>query len=358
MPKLVNQLRFFYELLPEIPVIAAGSMLETLFDHKMNFPVGRVEYLVLRPVNFEEFLGAIGETELLKLLAIRPFPVYAEQKMFDVFKIFTLIGGMPEVVKKYAEEKDVTSLSKIYNSLIISYIDDVEKYAKNTTQIQLLRFIIRSMFSYAGTRITFERFGNSNYRSREMSESFRILEKALILNLVFPCTHSRLPIIPDLKKSPRLQVLDMGLMNYFVGIQAEIMGTYNIEDVYRGLLIENLVGQEIISTQFDSLNSLNFWTRDKKGSSAEMDYIINYKSNLIPIEVKSGKIGKLKSLLMYMEEAPHNMAVRIYRGTLNIEQHETPKGKEFYLLNMPYFLSFDLLEYLKWFEHSIKNEIV
>lgn len=353
LPKLVNQLRFFYENLPEIPIITAGSMLETLFDHQMNFPVGRVEYLVLRPVNFYEYLGAIKETEVLELLNHRPIPSYAEPRLFNLFKNFSLIGGMPEVVKRYAEEKDLKELSKTYNSLITSYLDDVEKYARNTVQTQLLRYVIRNMFAYAGRRITFEGFGNSRYKSREMSETLRTLEKALILNLIYPCTQTKLPMIPDLKKSPKLQVLDFGLMNYFVGLQAEIMGSQMLENVYDGILIENLVGQEILSEQFESLNTLNFWARDKKGSTAEVDFIINYNSKLIPIEVKSGKIGKLKSLLMYMDETPHNMAVRIYQGGLIIEKHITTNGKEFYLLNLPYFLSFDLLGYLEWFENSI-----
>ena len=121
-------------------------------------------------------------------------------------------------------------------------------------------------------------------------------------------------------------------------------------------MIELLVGQEIKSTQYDSLEPLHFWVRDKKGSDAEIDYILNFNGKLVPVEVKSGKIGKLKSLLMYMDLVPHTMAVRVYGGKLSIDTVTTPNGKEFKLLNLPYVLSFQMYSYLEWFEGTILSE--
>lgn len=353
-PKVIGFLRFFYELEPTISIIAAGSMLETLFDTTLSFPVGRVEYLVLRPLCFSEYLNAIGENEAVEVMQQIPLPKFAESKLETFFNNFALIGGMPEVVKQYASHRDLKQLSKIYNSLITSYMDDVEKYAHSSAQANYLRFIIKNMFANAGKRITFERFSNSNYKSRDMAEGLRTLEKAMLVNLVYPTTQTELPLLTDNRKSPKLQVLDSGLLNFFVGIQSEILGSTSIDTVYKGTLVEHLVGQEMLSNQFETLANLNFWVREKKGSMAEVDYIVNHNSKLIPIEVKSGKIGKLKSLMLYMEATPHQLAVRIYSGNLHIEKIKTPAGKSFYLLNLPLYLSRYFMEYLDWFENEVK----
>lgn len=352
-PAVMNILRYFYEDIPSLYVIAAGSMLESLFDHNYQFPVGRVEYLILRPANFEEFLDANHETEALQVLRTIPAPHYSNDRLFDLFQSFALVGGMPEIVKQYAHTKDLKSLSRYFNSIINSYMDDVEKYAISSAQVQYLRFVIKSMFLVAGSRIKFENFANSNYKSKDMGESLRTLAKALILNLSYPTTNTRLPLIPDYKKSPKLHVLDTGLLNFFVGLQLEILQKKELSDIYQGAMIEHLVGQEMQSLQFQSLDPISFWVRDKKASDAEIDYILNFNGKLVPIEVKSGKIGKLKSLLIYMDECHHTMAVRVYGGKLNIETHNTPKGKEFKLMNLPYYLSSQIWAYLDWFEENV-----
>ena len=114
---------------------------------------------------------------------------------------------MPEIVSTYAETKDLVKLKTVYESLILSYLDDVEKYAKNPNQVNMIRHIIRSCFFEAGSRIKFQGFGKSNYESREMGEVLRILEKAMLIHLVYPTTQTSLPFLPDIKKSPRLHIL-------------------------------------------------------------------------------------------------------------------------------------------------------
>ncbi len=320
VPEALNILRYFYETEPGIAVIAAGSLLETLFNKNISFPVGRVKYKLLRPVSFPEFLEAMGEKEALQYLEEIPAPAFTHNKLLALFHTYALIGGMPEVIANYSLYKDLNALSTIYDSLITAYIDDVEKYTTSASQVQHIRHAMRASFSQAGKRIKFEGFGNSPYRSRDMGEALRTLEKALLIQLVYPCTEAQLPLLPDHKKSPRLQVLDTGMLNYFVGIQREILGTPDLNKVYQGTLIEHLVGQELLATQFNALSGLNFWVREKKESTAEMDYLWTFESKLIPIEVKSGTEGKLKSLHLYMDIAPHTMAVRFYAGNISITQ--------------------------------------
>ena len=349
VPKALNILRYFYELTPEISVIAAGSMLETLFDKNISFPIGRVEYKVIRPVSFPEFLSAIDETAALEQLTQVPLAAFAQTKLLNLFHTYALIGGMPEIVQHYATHKDLVTLGPIYDSLISGYIDDVEKYAKSNAQILYLRHCIQSSFAQAGKRIKFEGFGNSAYKSREIGESLRTLEKALLMQLVYPSTTATLPMVPDIKKSPRLQILDSGLLNYFVGIQKQIIGTDDLNSIYQGTLIEHLIGQELLAFQYNALSVLHFWVREKKESTAEVDYLFQYDGMIIPIEVKSGATGTLKSLHSYMDIAPHNFAIRFYAGPLNITNAITQKGKHYQILNLPYYLGSQIEQYIAWF---------
>jgi len=349
VPAALNILRYFFESEPEIPVIAAGSMLETLFDKDISFPVGRVEYKVVRPASFPEFLEAVGETAALEQLQHVPVANFAHTKLLQLFHKYALIGGMPEVVNNYSQHKDIKALSPVYDSLIASYLDDVEKYALSDPQIQHIRHAISFSFPEAGKRIKFEGFGNSSYRSRDMGEALRILEKALLIQLIFPGTSAMLPLLPDKKKAPRLQVIDTGLINYIVGIQRDILGTSDLHSVYQGIIIEHLIGQELLSIQNLALNALHFWVREKKTSNAEVDYIFPYEGKLIPIEVKAGKEGTLRSLHLFMDEAPHDLAIRFYAGDFMITQAKTPSGKEYQIMNLPYYLGTQVREYLDWF---------
>jgi len=348
-PKAVALLRYFYEEYPVLHVIAAGSMLETLFDRGINFPVGRVEFRVLRPVSFEEFLGAVNENQALAQYNNVPLPAFAYNKLLQLFHSYALIGGMPEVVAKYAENKDVTSLSPIYESLIATYFDDVEKYAKNANQVQMVRHAIRSSFYEAGTRIKYQGFGASSYNSREMSEVLRMLEKTMLIHLVFPTTQMAAPFMPDVKKSPKLQALDTGMVNYFSGLQRELFGTRDLNAHYQGKIAEHIVGQEILTSNYNVLYRLHFWVRDKNQSDAEVDFLYNFDGQMIPVEVKSGKSGKLRSLHQFLELSEISVAVRFYAGQLQVEEHKTLTGKPFKLINIPYFLAGKLNEYLEYF---------
>jgi predicted AAA+ superfamily ATPase len=136
--KAVALLRYFYEDMPELYVIAAGSLLETLIDVHISFPVGRVEYLALRPCSFSEFLGAIGENRIKEKLLSAELPAAIHSHVMKLFNEFVLVGGMPEVVASYAENRDIVALRKIYDTLLSGYRDDVEKYAGNNTEQNLI----------------------------------------------------------------------------------------------------------------------------------------------------------------------------------------------------------------------------
>jgi predicted AAA+ superfamily ATPase len=337
-PKAVALLRYFYEEANDLFVITAGSLLESIMDRKIAFPVGRVEYMAIHPCSFKEFLYATNNNLLAAELEKPEVPPFLHNQLTALFKRYATIGGMPEVLKHYASGIDISSLGTVYDSLIQSFIDDVEKYAISSAQAVYIRHIIDNLFTEGGTKITFEKFGNSEYRSREMREAFRALEKTMLIRLVYPCISVEIPATPSLTRKPRLHVLDTGLINRARGLMGELVFNPNIADTHRGIIAEHITGQELLASKFSISNKLNFWVREKKESSAELDYVLPWQGKLIPIEVKAGSIGKLKSLHQYMDRAPHNIAVRVYQGEYLIQQAKTIAGKEFTLLNLPFYM--------------------
>ena len=262
---------------------------------------------------------------------------------------------MPEIVETDANTRDIQHIIPIYDGLLVSYIDDVEKYASNQSMARIIRHIINNAFYEFGNRITYKGFGRSNYRSREMSEAFHLLEKTMFLRLIYPTTQINLPVLEDRKKSPRLQLLDTGLVNYYAGIQKELFQSDDISRLYEGKIAEHIIGQELLALRSSSLHRINFWVREKKQSNAEVDYVYGHDNKLIPIEVKSGSTGRLRSLHQYIDLAPHNYAVRFYAGKVQIDHIQTINKKSFYLLNLPYFLVGELDRYLEWFIGEIGN---
>ncbi|MDO9635226.1 MAG: AAA family ATPase [Paludibacter sp.] len=335
-PKAVAMLRYFYEEMKQLHVICAGSLLESLIDKQISFPVGRVEYLAIRPCSFLEFLNGIGEDfdlDLVNNLNVAS----VHNRIMTLFTNFAIVGGMPAAISKYATNRDVLSVDTIYETLLNAYIDDVEKYARNKSIAEIIRYILKNGWSFAAERIKFERFGNSNYRSREVSEAFRTIEKAMLLELVYPVTCVQIPLLKSMSHRPKLIWFDTGLVNYIAGVRESIFSVTDVMDAWRGQIAEHLVAQELLSLKWQVSAHRQFWERNKKQSSAEVDFVIQYKNNAIPVEVKSGHNARLKSLHLYMEEAPHNMAVRVWSQPLSVDIVKTTKGKEFKLINVPLY---------------------
>ncbi len=337
-PNAVSKLRFFYEEAKQFHVISAGSLLESLIDNSISFPVGRVDFLPVRPCSFEEYLMATGEEKSLEIINSQHIPDYAHDKLTDLFWQYTVVGGMPEIIKDFTEYRDLSRLKSIYERLIISYQDDVEKYARNPTQAKIIRYIIGSAFQFAAKRITFEKFGGSDYHSREMSEAFRTLEKAMLLQLVYPVTGVKLPLVEKLKMSPKLILLDTGLVNHSAGLQKELITSKIIDKAYSGKIAEHITGQELLALAPSVRSKLNFWTREERNSQAEVDFVYPWKDMLIPVEVKHASSGRLRSLQQFIDNAPHSFAVRVYSGKYKTEDIVTISGKKFKLINLPFYL--------------------
>ncbi len=335
-PKAVARLRYFYEEVPQIDVIAAGSLLESLIDRNITFPVGRVEYLALRPCSFNEFLGAMGEHGLKEAQRSLAIPAPLHDTMMRLFNSYALVGGMPEAVQSYADDRDIVSLGSIYEALLAGYRDDVEKYAKKDSSRNTIRHILDVEWAYAGQRISFEKFGKSLYRSREMGEAFRTLERAMLLELVHPVTSVLAPLASENKRSPKLLWLDTGLVNYVAGMQVPLTDIRHARDSWTGCVTEHLVGQELLGGDHVFSHRRHFWVKGT-GSDAEVDYAIQLDGMVIPIEVKAGHNSRLRSLHEFMDIAPHDVAVRFWGEPFSVDSAVTRGGKRFRLLNLPYY---------------------
>ena len=338
-PKAVGLLRYFYEEMPWLHIIAAGSRLQTLIKQRISFPVGRVEYMSLRPCSFLEFLNATGNEPLAEMIRqLNVSPVYHDM-LTSLFNRYTLVGGMPEALAEYAAHEDITRLSPIYRSLINGYNEDVEKYARNTNQTNVIRHLLTHGWAEAGQTITFSRFGGSNYTSKEVHEALEVLQKAFLLSLDYPITTVKAPAIPALTRQPKLIWLDSGIMNFSVDIQTEYLQNRSLTDVWKGHAAEQIVAQELrIALDRNYRNEQFFWVRDKKGATAEVDFVWQHNTSIIPIEVKSGTNAHLRSLHSFMDTADStDVAIRIWPGKYGIDEVTTPKGKTFRLINLPFY---------------------
>jgi len=349
LPKAIHLLRYFYEEFPDLHVIAAGSLLEFAIKQVSSFPVGRVQFLYLHPLNFQEYLEATGQEALVEQLKTTPVKPIAHKLLMELFHRYAIIGGMPEVVKIDIEKKSLSDLIAVYESIWGTYKNDVEKYASNDSEVRVIKHIMNTAPLSLDKRVKFQGFGNSNYKSREVGECFRMLDDAKIIRLIYPTTDLIPPVQSDVKKSPRLQFLDTGLVNYSLGIQGQLLKMEELSAAFKGALIPHLVTQEIISIQDLTDQKPNFWTREKNQSSAEVDLVYPYEGKLIPIEIKSGAIGSLRSLHQFVDAVDHSYAIRIYAGKLDVEETKTPAGKPYKLLNLPYYSGTQIEHYIAWF---------
>lgn len=352
-PRAVMMMRYFYEDMSDLYVISAGSLLEVMMDkHKISFPVGRVEYLYLFPLTFEEFLNAAGETAALEYWRQIPVPAFAHDKLTGLFRLYSFVGGMPEAVSRYVETRDLSGLSDVYANLLTAYQDDVSKYAATGHEADVIRHVIGTAPKLSGERIAFEKFGNSGYRSADVGESMRKLERAMLLYLRYPVTQTMLPMIPDRKMRPRIHVLDVGLINHSLGIRNLYFSSTQLSDLYKGTLAEQMVWQEMTASDSRELSNPVFWTREKKQSNAEVDFLFQFQAELIPVEVKSGKNGTLRSLHQYIEAGNCRFAVRLYDNCMQLEDAVTPSGaansgKKYRLLNLPLYCTANLQKYVE-----------
>jgi len=312
-PEAIQYLRFFYEKRPHLHVISAGSLLEFVLQQIPTLGVGRLSSLFMYPMSFDEFLLAMGEELIFqkKTASFRnPLPEPIHKKLLELLKKFILVGGMPEAVAYYVEKSDFTGAREILDDLATTYYDDFSKYKKRAPLLRI-RNVFESVISQVGRKFVYSR---THLPYRQVRDCLDLL---ILSGLVIPVEHSSANGLPlGAEANPRktkLLVVDTGLYLRLLGLDIK---DFLIPDtdwlVNRGEVAELFTGLEVVKYSFlHSAPRLYYWHREKKNSSAEVDYLLVQKGRIMPVEVKSGLRGKMKSLFIFLKEKSLNRGIRL-----------------------------------------------
>lgn len=310
-PRAITALRYFYEEVPDLHIIAAGSLLEFLFaekkgDKRLEFPVGRVRSLFMYPFSFTEFLRGIGQNFACDYLMTPDVLLGkndAHEKLLSLYKEFLVVGGMPEAVAEYAESRSFLSVQRIHRDIILNLTDDFSKYDST-----LATEIIRKVFDYAIHHVCDQTKSSSavaGVSAYYFTEALRLLQRAGLVFPVCPCTCESIPLgASEKQKNQKLLFFDCGI--YLTECKLDIgrlLSAEVFDEMDRGCVVEMQTGLEIIKySDAYSESSLYYWYRS--GANAEVDYVIQKKENIIPIEVKASKSGSMQSLHAFLRMHP------------------------------------------------------
>lgn len=292
-PKAIMALRYFYEESPELHIIAAGSLLEFALQD-ISFPVGRLQMLVMQPMTFEEFLIAIGKellAEKIKQIDKQLSDTVIKMLNNEMYKYF-VIGGMPECVNAYVNTGSFVETINIQADLIATLRQDFSKYAGHADK-KCLNSVLSSVSRKIGEQIKYSQL-SENYTNPTIKKAFELLETARLFTKVRAASPAGTPLGASASdKKFKIVFLDIGLVSNLCGYYSDkTIPKKKLAAAYNGKLAEQYIGQELRS----SSENLYYWSRNARGSSAETDYLIERQGEIIPIEVKSGKSGRLKSL--------------------------------------------------------------
>lgn len=320
VPAAIPKLRYFFEDFGEIPLIAAGSLMEfALSNHQFSMPVGRVEYLYMGPMTFTEFLDALNETRLAAI--IRSFEMGGEidsvvhQRLLELLRVYCFVGGMPEAVQTYADSRRLRDVGVVHNAIIETWREDFPKYvgSRNLSRMQhVFNFAARNV----GKKVKYSLY-SGNDKSSTIKMDIELLCMARVLSKVIHSHCSGLPLQADIEeKIYKLIFLDVGLMNAICGLNWRAMAQWNdVQLVNEGAIAEQFIGQHLQDILSMSPNrELTYWLREGRSNNAEVDYVVSLGTRILPIEVKAGATGSLKSLHQFVAEKGVSQALRFDTG--------------------------------------------
>ncbi len=347
-PEVLAALRYFYEELPELHVIAAGSLLELVLEQPpFSMPVGRIEYFHLGPMQFGEFLKAAGRERLAGFLdgyvLDQDLPMTLHQKLLEQFRLYLVIGGMPDAVRAFVESGSLYESEAVKHSILATFRDDFGKYGRRLDP-RRLRKVFERLPHMVGGKLKYVHI-DPQERARDL---FAALHSLTLARIVYQVRHSAANAVPlgaeanDRKLKPLW--LDVGLMATATGLSAlDLEQDDDLLSVNRGALCEQVVGQHLLySTPSWEEPQLYYWAREKRNSAAEVDYVISQGSRIVPVEVKAGTTGTLKSLHLFLREKKSDFALRLSGAPPSLLQTSASlpdgEGLSFRLLSLPLYL--------------------
>jgi len=346
-PKLIAFLRYCYERAPQYRVIVTGSLLEfVLEDYQYSFPVGRVEFMYLGPLTFEEYLLAMGQRPLLNKLQnfkfdeglIEPIQAILERH----FRDYLVCGGMPAAVKVKADSGGMLEVERAKSEILEAYHADFPKYHKRSNTA-LLQTMFQQIPLRIGNKISPVKLATGT-KARDIWAHLGFLELALLVRRSVHTGAGELPLASGIiEKRIKLLFLDVGLVQSTLGVSIpEIETSQDINSLAKGAIAEQYVGQHLMAERpFFEKPSLYHWDRPVQGSEAEVDFIVALDGKVIPVEVKGGTGGSMKALRLMLVEKKLSFALRFYSGPPRIDEYsvKTSGGQwPYHLMSLPHFM--------------------
>lgn len=320
-PEAIMALRFFKEDYPGLHVIAAGSLLEFTLQELPTFGVGRIHTLFMYPMTFDEFLNANNENGLISMKkqadSQHPLDAAFHEKLIEYFRIYLLVGGMPEAVLAWIKTHNFNQCSHIQEDIILTYEDDFSKYKKRVSP-DLLRTTLHGICHQPGEKITFKQI-SADYRSSQIREAVRLLTLAGLVVPVIATSGNGIPLDAEAnEKNMKILLLDSGLLLSVLQLEGnlaqhlvELIMTGSPQDlVNKGGLVEMVAGLELLRNKPCVQRQKMFYWEKSGNSIAEIDYLDTFHLKVTPIEIKSGTQGGMKSLWQFMREKRLTEAIR------------------------------------------------
>jgi predicted AAA+ superfamily ATPase len=351
VPEAVPALRYFYEDKPTLPLVSAGSLLEfVLSDHSFSMPVGRIQYLHMGPMTFTEFLSGIGEEKLNSfIMNYEPGQNIGEvvhNRLMSLMRSYCYIGGMPEAVAVFADSRSYKKVSTIHNSIIETYLEDLPKYA-GSRNLHRMRNVFNFAVRNVGKKIKYSNISSQD-QSVTIKKDLELLSMARIIGKVTHSHCSGLPLQADIEeKVYKTLFLDVGLMNAVCGLNWRVVSQMDdMQLINRGAIAEQFIGQHLQALLADTPNrELTYWLREGRSSNAELDFVIGIAGAVIPIEVKAGATGKLKSLHQFMGSKQAPFAIRFDASLPSVNQINTVinigknrRNVDYQIISLPLYL--------------------
>lgn len=320
-PEAIMALRFFKEDYPGLHVIAAGSLLEFTLQELPTFGVGRIHTLFMYPMTFDEFLNANNENGLISMKrqadSQHPLDAAFHEKLIEYFRIYLLVGGMPEAVLAWIKTHNFNQCSHIQEDIILTYEDDFSKYKKRVSP-DLLRTTLHGICHQPGEKITFKQI-SADYRSSQIREAVRLLTLAGLVIPVIATSGNGIPLDAEAnEKNMKILLLDSGLLLSVLQLEGnlaqhlvELIMTGSPQDlVNKGGLVEMVAGLELLRNKPCVQRQKMFYWEKSGNSIAEIDYLDTFHLKVTPIEIKTGTQGGMKSLWQFMREKRLTEAIR------------------------------------------------
>jgi predicted AAA+ superfamily ATPase len=343
-PAALAMLRYFFELMPDLHVIAAGSLLDFAlreFTHPM--PVGRMEFLHLHPMSFEEFVEAVEGAALAEYLGRislgQALSEAMERRFLESLRRYFFVGGMPEAVRVYVERGDLLEVQRVQTALVQTVQDDFAKYGPRRMQ-ELMRKTYRHVAENVGRKLKFVNVSREE-RAMEVRRALELLTRSRVVQVVYHTSANGLPLGAERdERHFKPLFLDVGLVNRMCGL--DLVGAEELITVNEGALAEQFVGQQLLSAAppFDD-PQLFYWAREARNASAEVDFVISRHQDILPVEVKAGKTGTLRSLFQFLREKNRGRAVRFHLRPPVLEEVKLPgdASRTVELLSLPLYLA-------------------